>query len=83
MVQAVSEDADLVLTIELHDASVQWIGDPAAETIPKTVIGVLDQILNSLALTPQQPERLSSTRSPTSPGLGAVGDLYHFTAAPC
>lgn len=51
MVQAVSEDADLVLIIGLHDASVLWISDPAAETIPEAAIGVLDQILNSFTLT--------------------------------
>jgi hypothetical protein len=51
MIQGVIQEADLVVQIELYDASVQWIGDPAAETIPEAAIGVLDQILNSLVLT--------------------------------
>jgi hypothetical protein len=51
MVQAVNEAADLVLQIELYDGSVQWIGDPAAETLPETAISVLDGILSSFELT--------------------------------
>ena len=50
-VQAVNQDADLVLQIALYDASVEWSGDPAAETIPEAAIGVLDQILSSFTLT--------------------------------
>jgi hypothetical protein len=50
-IQAVNQDADLVLQIALYDASVEWIGDPAAETIPEAAIGVLDGILSSFALT--------------------------------
>jgi hypothetical protein len=51
MVQAVSEAADLVLQIELYDSSVEWIGDPAAETLPEAAINVLDGILSSFTLT--------------------------------
>jgi len=50
-VQAVNQDADLVLQIALYDASVEWVGDPAAETISEAATGVLDQILSSFALT--------------------------------
>lgn len=50
-VQGVNEAADLVLQIELYDGSVQWIGDPAAETLPETAISVLDGILSSFELT--------------------------------
>ena len=50
-VQAVSEDANLALTITLRDSSVEWVGDAAAETVPEAAIGVLDQILSSFALT--------------------------------
>ena len=50
-VQAVNHDADLVLQIALRDESVEWIGDPAAETIPETAIVVLDGILSSFAMT--------------------------------
>jgi hypothetical protein len=50
-VQAVNEAADLALTIALYDGSVEWIGDPAAETVPETAIGVLDGILSSFTLT--------------------------------
>jgi hypothetical protein len=35
----------------LYDASVEWIGDPAAETLPEAAISVLDGILSSFALT--------------------------------
>lgn len=51
MVQAVSEAVDLVLQIELYDGSVQWIGDPTAETLLQSAIEVLDGILSSSALT--------------------------------
>jgi hypothetical protein len=50
-VQAVSRDANLALTITLCDDSVVFVEDPAAETIPETAIGVLNQILSSFALT--------------------------------
>jgi len=50
-VQAVYQDADLALQIALYDASVEWVGDPVAETVPETAISVLDQILTSFALT--------------------------------
>jgi hypothetical protein len=51
MVQTVREDADLVLTIELRDGTVNGIFDPLAETLPETAISVLDGILSSFALT--------------------------------
>jgi hypothetical protein len=50
-VHAVSEAADLVLQIALYDSSVEWIGDPAAESLPETAIGVLYGILSSFKLT--------------------------------
>ena len=50
MVQAISEAADLVLQIELYNSSVEWIGNPAAETLPETAIGVLDGIRSSFTL---------------------------------
>jgi hypothetical protein len=50
-VQAVNEDADLALTITLRDSNVEWIGDPAAETLSESAIAVFDQVLNSFSLT--------------------------------
>jgi hypothetical protein len=50
-VHAVSEAADLVLQIALYDSSVEWIGDPEAESLPETALNVLYGILSSFKLT--------------------------------